>query len=208
MKKHSLSIEIIIFSAIFFLFVVPPLFAKNVFESNLFSVWNFPVNQLILAFFGGIILFFYYEKDKKKPFLIFFPVIYTFGLLFSGSLFIKYISILIGESPAIDIKMPSSFTGWLWCILNFSCAAFFEEVIYRFYIIDELEYLLKYKINIVCEIVGCLLFAFAHLYMGWISVLNAAIAHIILRMCYVKNHRLWQCVASHFIYNVISLILL
>ena len=85
--------------------------------------------------------------------------------------------------------------------------------LYRFYFIEQLFLLVTRKkewrtSRILCEALGLLCFAFAHLYLGWISVLNAALAHIFLRLCFKKFGKLWPCVASHFIYNVISLILL
>lgn len=113
----------------------------------------------------------------------------------------------------ITVTKPASFVQWIFCILTFAFAAFNEEVVYRFYLADKLFQLLSVKLKwkllrLICELFVLLCFAFAHLYLGWISILNAALAHIILRLCYIKNERLWPCVTAHFLYNVISLILL
>ena len=214
MKKHTLLSDIAVFLLIVFLFIVPPFFTVSVLSSkSLFSLWEFPWYQLLLAFLAVVLLFFYYEKTYHHT-LIVFPVLFTFGMLFSISLFCRFLAEVTGLNDGeIVVSKPEGILQWIFCLLNFFCAAFYEEVLYRFYFIDELFCLVTRKKSwrfsrLVCEIAGLLCFAFAHLYMGWISVLNAALAHIILRLCYKKFGKLWPCVASHFIYNVISLILL
>ena len=214
MKKHTLLSDIAVFLLIIFLFIVPPFFTAFVSDSKtLFSLWGFPWYQILLALLSGVLLFFYYEKNDRRT-LIIFPVLFTFGMLFSISLFCRFLAEVTGMSDGdIIVSKPEGVLQWLFCLINFFCAAFYEEVLYRFYFIDELFGLVTRKKVwrlswLLCEVLGLLCFAFAHLYMGWISVLNAALAHVLLRLCYKKFGKLWPCVASHFIYNVISLILL
>lgn len=220
MKKHSLSVEIIIFFVIFFLFIVSSFVSLYYswqfgINSKLFTEWAFPWQQMILSAFCLVILLVFYEKSKKRT-LVIFPVIMSFGLLFCASLFCKALSLLLessGQNEMLTVQKPESFLQWIFCIFTFLFAAFNEEVIYRFYLADKMYQLLSLKIRwkilkVICEILTLLFFAFAHLYLGWISVLNAALAHIILRLCFLKNEKLWPCVASHFIYNIVSLILL
>ena len=112
-----------------------------------------------------------------------------------------------------EINKPDTFIEWIFCIFTFLFAAFNEEVIYRFYFADKLNQILSIKIQwrgigVVCEVLCCVLFALAHFYLGWISVANAALAHIILRLCYKKSGMLWPCIISHLLYNIISMILL
>lgn len=218
MKKHTILSEIVIFLTIFFLFIALPLGIQ--FKNSLspdFSEWSFPLAQMAMSFVCVLLLLFYYEKKNTTAPIILkvFPVIMTFGLLFCVSLLCKALSLVVNQDSNIAavVVKPQSFVQWLFCILTFLFAAFNEEVIYRFYFSDKLNQLLSMKIKwrwiwILCEVAGCALFAFAHFYLGWISVLNAALAHIILRVCYKKSGRLWPCVASHFIYNIVSLILL
>ena len=214
MKKHTLLSDIAVFLLIIFLFIVPPFLAQTVSQARpLFSGWTFPWYQILLALLSILILVFYYEKNDRRT-LIVFPVLFTCGMLFSSSLFCRFLSEITGVFDGeLVVTKPDGLVQWLFCLLNFLCAAFFEEVIYRFYFIDQLFSLITRKkiwpaSRIICEILGLLCFAFAHLYMGWISVLNAAIAHVFLRLCYKRIGKLWPCVLSHFIYNVISLILL
>ena len=226
MKKHTLLSDIAVFLLIFFLFIVPPFIASvPSIDRPLFNSWGFPWYQILLAAFGGVLLYFYSQKNQADSDgvvpaatvwqkLIIFPVVFTFGMLFAISLFCRFLSEATGfyDGELLVVK-PSGIVQWLFCLINFLCAAFYEEVLYRFYFSDELFILVTRKkqwrgSRVLCEVLGLLCFAFAHLYMGWISVLNAALAHLILRLCYKKTCRLWPCVTAHFVYNVISLILL
>ncbi len=231
MKKHTLLSDIVVFLLIFFLFIVPSFFAETISDSKpLFVSWNFPFYKIALGLLSGALLFFYYDKNDNKndeaavktiwQKLIVFPVLFTFGMLFAISLLSRFLSELAGSNSVFAdhatseyITKPQGVLQWIYCLIYFLCSAFFEEVIYRFYYTDELKILLTRKkewrfYNIVCEAAGLFVFAFAHRYMGWIPVLNAALAHIVLRLTYKKSGRLWPCIVSHFIYNVISLILL
>ena len=119
-----------------------------------------------------------------------------------------------------SIIKPQTGIEWLFIILNFLFASFYEEVIYRAYfpaaIISLLGKIKKVQENeklrlttiIIAEIIALLAFSFAHLYLGVLSVINAAIAHIILRLFYRKQEDIVACWSAHFIYNIISLILL
>ena len=220
MKKHTLLSDIAVFLLIFILFIVPPFFTASIsVERPLFTSWDFPWYQLLIAALSFTLLFFYYEKSDKKT-LIVYPVLITYGMLFSTSLFIHFISELLkakgigtGFTDATNVLKPVGFIQWLYCLIFFLCGAFYEEVIYRFYFTDMLFSLITKKkkfpcSRLLCEAAGLLCFAFAHFYMGWLAVLNAALAHVFLRWCYVRGGKLWQCVTAHFIYNVISLILL
>ncbi len=215
MKNHTILSDIIVFLLINIFFIIPPFFSAPITSASVFSEWKFPVYQFMLAALCPLLLNSYYEKSYKKS-LIVFPVLFTFGMLFSISLFCRFLYELIGSSSLDQNELvvrPQGFLQCFFCLINFLCAAFYEEVLYRFYFSDELYSLITRKKTIpfacfICELLGLLVFAFAHLYMGWISVLNAALAHIFLRLCYKKSGKLWPCVTAHFIYNVISLILL
>lgn len=214
MKNHSFKAQILIFSSILLLFIVPPFFAPVLNESNtIFTQWNFPFQQIIHGIIAAVIFFGLKDPEKKVIFFR-FPVILITGLLFCSALFMKFFYTLLSvESEENLVTIPQSFLQWLFCLLTFLPSAFYEEVIYRFYFTDALINLTSKKLNkkvwiIIFEISGCLVFALAHYYLGWLSVLNAAIGHVILRIAYKKNKSLWPGVIAHFLYNVISLILL
>lgn len=232
MKNHSFITQFIIFSAVLLIFILPPCFTPffqqvnfsegNEIANRTFGQWNFPFIQFLYAIVA-FILFFYFKpttnKNRKLPFLQ-FPILLTVGLLFTSSLLMSFFSTLFNVNANFSaIVKPQTFIQWGFCIITFLFAAFFEEVIYRFYFVDSLLALFECKISlsrtrlhlaivILCEILGTLVFAFAHYYLGFFSVINAVFGHIILRICYKKNKILLPSIVSHFIYNVISLILL
>lgn len=214
MKNHSFKVEILIFSSILLLFILPPFCTPLVNDQTvLFKEWSFPLQQIIYGFIAAVIFFSLKDAETKIKFLR-FPVIFTVGLLLCSSLIIKGISVLIeNDSSTTLVTVPHTFFQWVACVLTFLPAAFYEEVIYRFYLPDALISLVSRKTEkkffiILCEILSCLIFAFSHYYLGWLSVLNAVMGHLILRTCYKKNGTIWPGVAAHFIYNMISLILL
>lgn len=214
MKNHSLKVEISIFLIILFLFIAPSFFTKLSAEQVvLFTQWTFPFVQLCLCLFAFCLFSFYKDDEKAELHFFKFPVLLTVGLLFCSALLLKAVSIFTGFNDDYKNVLPSNILEWLFCVLNFIFAAFYEEVLYRFYFTDSLFRLLNCKIKgkylwLVCEIAGGLVFALAHLYLGFLAVINALIGHFILRICYKKNKSLIPCVAAHFIYNLISLILL
>ena len=126
------------------------------------------------------------------------------------------ISILLQFIPyyktVIKVELPDSYVKWIFCGLNFLFAAFYEEVIYRFYAPKSLKYILirfaPEKVSIlVSEIITCALFSFAHLQNGLLAVLNAAFAYILLRLCIEKTGSIWITAFVHFLYNIAQLVL-
>ena len=148
-----------------------------------------------------------YKNEKSR---FFYPSVLALALLFFTALIIKLLTKSYGKT--MSTTLPDGFSQWLFCILTFAVSAVYEEIIYRFYFTDALKRLVHADSNKIilyfCELAGLLIFAFAHLYMGWNSVLNAALAHVFLRLCFKKTGKLWPGVTAHFLYNVISLILL
>lgn len=228
MKKNtSFLLDFFIFLVILCFFLIPPFFSPQISENNSpFLQWHFPFQQMIYAFLSCF-LYFYYQKrnqknDENKANRFFrFPLIFTFSVLFFFQLIFKFISIFHNEfsqnqniiNPQVIVLLPDSFISWVFCILNFLFSAFFEEVIYRFYTPEILKYLLnKIKsekfIYILSEGFALVLFSISHYYLGFLSVFNAMIAHIILRICFNKSESIFPGFLAHFIYNIISLILL
>lgn len=219
MKKNtSPAIEFATFLIIFCFFLLPPFFSPAISEmTSPFVQWNFPLQQLMCALLA-IFLWIYY-KEEKRPAIIKFPLIFTFSLLFFVELIFKFISVsqstsTITETNFYDsVVLPSDFIQWSFCVINFLFSAFFEEVLYRFYLPGRLKYFASFLPNkkiflIICEVISCLIFAFSHSYMGFLSVLNAFFAHIILRICYLTCNNIFCGTAAHFLYNIISLLLM
>ena len=119
MKKHTLLSDIAVFLLIVFLFIIPPFFASSISAARpLFSGWGFPWYQLLLAFLGAVLLFFYYEKNDKRT-LIVFPVLFTFGMLFSISLICRFLSEVLNGNDGLSSEMvvrPAGFVFLMHCM--------------------------------------------------------------------------------------------
>ena len=199
MKHKTALYEIIVFSLIFIFLIIPPFFTAPVNADSVLFEWNFPFKQAGLCVFAVILFILSRNLNTKKGF--FYPSMVVLAGLFLVALIIKLISKSDYKTP-----LPDSPVKWLFCVLTFLFAAVYEEIIYRFYFSDALFRLINN--TWLCEIVGLLFFAFAHFYLGIASVVNAALAHVVLRLLYKKTNLIWNCVLIHFIYNIISLILL
>ncbi|MCI7564820.1 MAG: CPBP family intramembrane metalloprotease, partial [Spirochaetia bacterium] len=95
---------------------------------------------------------------------------------------------------------------------SFLFSAFYEEILYRLYIPEQIKsFVCKIKSNftvfVISEIPVLFLFALAHKYNGIFAVFNAGFAYIILRFFYKKTDNIFVNVASHFFYNLTMLFL-
>lgn len=219
MKLHSKITDFIIFLLIFIIILLPPFFAQPLISNNShLAFFYFPLQNLILFIISLEIYIFYKEKQTKKSehyffYKFLFPFTTTFGILLFISFIFKAISLLAFENDSSLVIKPDNFTTWFFAILSFILSAFLEEVIYRFYCpLIFKKFLSKIKNNkivfILSEGFALILFAFAHYYLGIFSVINAALAHIILRICFAKTKDILPGFISHSLYNVISLMLL
>ena len=153
-----------------------------------------------MHFFPGFIFFEQTTQCKKRYFLPFFDCPFPAFFYFNHNKINLQAGAFFNQG-ALEL---------LFCFLTFGFSAVYEEVIYRFYFTDALKrfFPAKKAFVFICEAAGLFVFAFAHFYMGLASVINAAFAHIVLRFLYKKTNLIWNCIIVHFIYNVISLILL
>ena len=232
MKIHSFVTEILFFSIISLFFVIPPLFvnAPSVqhIDFTLFSVQNF--SHFVIAIF----IFVFYKKSvendeqistKILKYLIYFVVIFI--LLFGISFICNFSAqkLLNSENSFVNsqvfVENPQGFFDFLICIFNLLFAAFFEEVIYRFYIpfgiknflfrkvFDENQSksytIFEKSILLFIEIVTMLIFSYSHKYLGIFSVVNAAVAHLVLRFSFIRSKSLIPSTLAHFFYNFVSL---
>ena len=215
MKDKSIIYEIIVFLIILIFLIIPPFFNAPVTDVSALFSWNFPVRQAGLCVFSIVLYFLsrnlnHSNANKKK---VFFPSMIALSLMFFTALIIKVIT---HNGVRTNVSMiPQTGFEWFCCVLTFAFSSIYEEIIYRFYFTDALKRLLVFtripdnKILFwIAEAAGLLVFAFAHFYLGIAAVISAAVAHIVLRILYKKTNLIWNCVIIHFIYNIISLILL
>ena len=213
MKHKSTLYEIIVFSLIMLFLVIPPFFSPAVTSETVIFSWNnLPVKQFILFAFALVIYIFYDKYLHTRIHRYFFPSFRALGGLFFITLIIRFI---VTRYSITEISQPIPRGGqqWLCCLFTFAFSAAYEEIIYRFYLPGIMIRLFRLKFDskffvFLSEFLAAVLFAFAHLYLGWISVINAFLAHLILRWLYKDTGLIWNGVFIHVIYNIISLILL
>ena len=149
MKFHSFVTEIVFFSAIFIGLVVPSVFtAAAQVGQEAFTAWNFPWMQLIFAAAALLIYLFFYDKNEPKRTIWGLPGLHAFCWLLCVAFLLKFLSTLpvfAGTESKFTIEKPDSTLAWFFCILNFAAAAFYEEVIYRFYLTDALLSMISKK---------------------------------------------------------------
>lgn len=221
MKQKSIIYEIIIFSLILIFLIIPPFFNAPVTDATALFNWSFPIRQAGLCAFAVVLYLLSKNLNnaqaEKKRF--FYPSMIVLSVMFFTSLIIKVIT--KSGIRSMSGLLPVTGFEWFCCFITFAFSAFYEEIIYRFYFTDALRRIFEFftisnnsntsnkKVIICCcEAVGLLVFAFAHFYLGIAAVINAAVAHIALRILYKKTNLIFNCFLIHFIYNIISLILL
>ena len=212
MKNKSIVLEILAYSLILVFLIVPPFFSESVRDAGGMFDWEvFPVRQMGLCLFA-LILYFIFEKyfaARRMKYVFPFHGYFKFFILV-----IIIVHLLIRHYSTINVSVPGP-RGWnqiINFILTFLFSAIYEEIIYRAYFPGETIRFFTLKkdskfLVFLGELAGALVFAFAHFYMGWFSVLNAFMAHIFFRWFYKSYGLIWNCVLIHFLYNIISAIL-
>lgn len=229
MKLHHFFAEIAIFLCVFFIFALPPLFVSET-DFTGFSTWAFPINELFFAVLS-LFIFIYFERktkvqcffsnnsnsveNKKLRFCVNLgKTLITFGFLCCFSAFMEFLAYTMHYSLASTFIAPKGFFEYFCFFLKFMLAVFYEEVVFRLYLPEELKYLVSKKvlnkkiIFVFSELPIALVFAFAHRYLGWPAIVNAFAAHVALRMCYKKSGNIFLVCISHFLYNLLTFLFL
>lgn len=219
MKKHYFFFEIALNLLIFFLWILPNVFSR---PSNLtaFSKWSFPLNNLIFLILAFLISF-VEIKNNEDSFKNLFKInklpgkilttLVSLLLLFLIETGLQFIAVKVQyQRPEAKVKIPEDMLEFCFCSLTFFFAAFFEELIFRFYEPYSLEKisLLLLKNNQkkwISELVTALLFSVCHFYLGIFATINAFAAHFVLRYCFKKTSSIIFPLAAHFFYNLLSL---
>ena len=182
---------------------------------------------------GGIAFLIYYfalkgrifEKHvlrEKKPFFVYSScVLVCFGSLCLSSVIFESASYFFRIGGGIQkVIFPSSFLGWINFFFGVIFAAFFEEVIYRFYLPRTFREILQkrltgkkkasekmfdnQRLSVFCEGLALLLFGLGHIYLGILGFLNALVCGAALRLCMIKTKSLWMTFGIHAVYNFLS----
>lgn len=195
-------------------FVLPPIFVSRQ-ETDFLFAWNFPYAQIIRVFYAALLLYFapknQHGSSQQTTFLIkkrLLSIVIVFILLFVCAFAIN----LVGNAMHIEamqtVTLPSNLYEYLWCFITYYAAAFYEEAVYRYYLPKCFTQFFSNRAGIIfCEILCVLLFTFAHRYLGLLSLINACLAGIVLRVCCKKNNSIVPCFVAHGTYNLVMLFL-
>lgn len=219
MKLTTPTLRILIFLILSLFPVLAPVFTFS--QNSGFSNWAFPIQSLSLFLFGLCLFLFNPELHPKKETNILFSKKLKSKIIFSLcsllcllliSFLLQKIGSLISKQNSISISKPEDMKSFFYCGLNFLFSSSYEELVYRFYLPDALLFLTrnfkeKKMVSIDCEIISIILFSLGHIYLGILSVINAAIACCILRICYKKTNSLIPGITAHFTYNIIQLLI-
>lgn len=170
------------------------------------------------------------EIEKKHPSFIrqftiqwILPCLLVFGLLLANSLLWNSLAQATGKAPIIGESIQLHSLPLM--IFATAVAAFYEEILYRWYgpkflklafscgkqIFQGKTAYQKKKTSMTLIFVEALLviiFALSHGYGGWLAVGNAFVAGSILRLCVMYTKKPWVGFFSHLAYNLIQFALL
>lgn len=210
MKKRYILIEFLLVLAFL---AVPPVFVSHGTGLSQAGTFNASVLYQLLI---SVILFFQFlklkpaEKSKAKIFRFLFHGTITLGILMIIFALMQSIELLFfneemkSQNFMPDVDGPLSI---LFFTLAVVCGAFYEEVLYRQFLPEFMALIAGEKINrklvfYGTEFLALLLFAFAHRYQGWISVVNSFLCGTVLRLCYKKTSSVLPGAAAHAVYNL------
>lgn len=231
MKKYAFWI---VFFYVLLFFVILPIGGQFLGERQEAVVAYYP----FLVFFNGVISFLIYflalkgrifenpVEQQKMPFFVYSScALVSFGILCLSSVIFETISYFFEIGGGIQkVIFPSSFLGWINFFFGVIFAAFFEEVIYRFYLPRAFREILQkrltdkkkasekmfdnQRLSVFCEGLALLLFGLGHIYLGILGFLNALVCGAALRLCMIKTKSLWIPFGIHAVYNFLSFLIL
>lgn len=195
-----------------------------------FAHISFPSMQAAFAFYATILYFVFLRKKtvKEKRSLIGFHTnlgftLVSFGALCIAASLINLAAVFFQKNAAANFCTPENFSSFCFSLLLFAFAAWFEEIMYRGFLPFAANKLLhgffSTKINFtknaragkiiffISETFALFSFALSHRYLGFASVVNAFLAGLILRACFVKTKTPFTNFFAHFLYNVFFLLL-
>ena len=210
MKKRYILIEFLLVLAFL---AVPPVFVSH--GTGLSQAGTFNASVLYQLLISAILFFQFLklkpaEKSKAKIFRFLFHGTITLGILMIIFALMQSIELLFSNEEMKsqnfmpDVDGPLSI---LFLTLAVVCGAFYEEVLYRQFLPEFIALIAGEKINrklvfYGTEFLALLLFAFAHRYQGWISVVNSFLCGTVLRLCYKKTSSVLPGAAAHAVYNL------
>ena len=150
------------------------------------------------------------------------PFFLVFGLLLANSFLWNGLAQATGKVPIIKESIQLQSLSLM--IFATAVAAFYEEILYRWYSPKLLKLAFSWKLGfqrkttyqkknlplrwIFVEALLVIIFALSHGYGGWLAVVNALVAGSILRLCVIYTGSLWVGFLAHITYNLVQFALL
>ena len=121
-------------------------------------------------------------------------------------LIVLLLYLLIQGRSTFRLHQESSLAYHSIAAVALACAALYEELLYRCYLPEMLQRVLKklpHRLQaFLTEIIPLLLFSSAHHYLGIAAVINALCAGIVLRHCVLKTQSIIPSTVAHALYNI------
>lgn len=208
MKKSLFTIEFIL---VFIILVLPPIVfpAANTNELkiqlSLNSIYLLAAS-LYLYFSNRELLSKIKISNQTNIFVLHSQFLISFSLLIAFSLFfqILFSKFLNNAESSVSVKpvLPANFIQYASFFAQIIISAFYEEILYRFYIPQKLRIFIKEKYFVFAEIFSVLIFAFSHKYQGIAGISNAFFSGLILRFLFVKSGNIFVSALCHIFYNI------
>ena len=142
------------------------------------------------------------KKIKKLPKFIFKSIFYSIILIMMAFIIRPILENLLGQQDLSYFDSirtnPKNFIVLL--IQVWLLVAFFEEFVYRGYIMLQLEKLFSRtkKNQMLAVLISSIIFGFAHFYQGAAGIVFSGIIGFALGMIYYQNSKnLWLCILIH-----------
>lgn len=217
-KKVLLGLSLMILLAVYFVFsfIIYIYFPESSLRPESPGFWIYLLN----IFLASLIMLLnkwtlHWSWDKigfKKPKSWWQAILVTMLTLLSLILFSRFIQPLIGGEPTIAHLMVLKQNLPLLIlalVLVWITAAFFQELVFRAFLIEALDYILGRNAWSIwfALIVSSLIFGLIHGWQGLSGVLTTACIGFIFGIAYILNgKRIWPLIIVHGIADTMSLV--
>ena len=218
MKFHQL---FTLFIILVFL-VFPPIFVSQTQVSEIQGYTQnfnrFSVFTIVTSLIWCIFLYFYSEKKEEKLTKNSLRItLLTFILIFYISFIVEQVSIYFGLENS-NQKIIMSLQEKILNSIQIVLLCIYEEILYRMYLCDSFkkvfsfvteklfnknDFFNKNFIETISIFLVAILFAFAHLYNGIMTVLFAFLASLVFSLVYKKTKNIIFPIISHILYNML-----
>lgn len=174
-------------------------------------------NSIMLSLAGSSILILWYWKSRTWSSLGFqWPVPDNYKILWAAGILltVMYAIDLVYSSQAKEYEeeawfdkssfLPQSIRELPYYFLLCLCAGFFEEIIYRGFMVSYFGEGAKDGIPWLALLAPALLFSLAHFYQGWAAVLKITILAILLNVIFLYSKSLYPTMILHFLIDLVS----